>query len=866
MSRRSSGLVGVNPFARRARLEVGLSRLGLMAAQIFLLFGLAVPLGCGNSPIVRFEFGEPALLVAVDEDVAHVVREVYRGDGALMLTASPGTTLITLPLSGFRAPDGSVVQLSRLAEAEVSLEGAPLPSGSCGRCTTPSGSKTQLITAGDRCPVPRFAEASEVRANGLEAISLERLGELRAKIVLDWPGECGCLTSDAHPEPPSLEWCELDLTRVEVATASIESDGTFVGVNRSHLILAAPGTEGEVLEFEEPYLSPPGLIRLIGTSTDPVLAVLDPFGQLSVERLRRHGESIGRAIQPGPPDFSAESIQITAGGEFRASGHVGGRPSIQLCTVGDGLSCVEEELCPSLGPTESVRSLGTLEGAPAAYSSSGRVLVRSAEGWRCLDTTHPPRVQLTPALEASWESLRLVSGQWVDGLIEGASGSVFVCMEGTTPRGPATAVMRASMDTAQPRFEWVGGAEEGNCRLVVVPGAIPRVVAWFERSPSSELRLFEADGRALESSELFLGEAEAPQQLTDFASAPTGWLAVRNPGGTWRRRAPTGVWARTVARSPNELATEPLNVIASGARIVAFFGRIQPMELVGRGCESALVPMDFPAGRAGDRALDVAVMEDGRHLVSGTDLSGSGWLRLYDLETGAFEEGRGLNALPITDVAKLGLGAVLLDSAGALWRWSGGPLLIERIRTEATFESLSSAGGVAWMGGRNALARLPEGESEPELEWLEGLRRDAFDQDPRDSAATLLELAAVCSDRVLVGSSEELAAPNRHRTDQTSLWWLGAPGCGAGWEGLGLCGFDFVRDGEAPRSFESLVAVAHDNPPLMVFRSDTSEDGSVVSRGPGSTLVPFLPTGIGSDGQRFLVGGRRLRAAAGSKN
>lgn len=79
----------------------------------------------------------------------------------------------------------------RLGEVRVRLTRAPADPdrGACRRCLGRVAAPPQIISAGDSCPVPAFAE---VLVRGVDARPVEISGEHRDGLRLEWPGACAC--------------------------------------------------------------------------------------------------------------------------------------------------------------------------------------------------------------------------------------------------------------------------------------------------------------------------------------------------------------------------------------------------------------------------------------------------------------------------------------------------------------------------------------------------------------------------------------------------------------------------------------------------------------------------------------------------
>lgn len=81
--------------------------------------------------------------------------------------------------------DGAIVSDELLAGLKVSMD----PEAGCGRCLFETGVAPQIVHAGDRCALPAFVDPTVVGGASRPAFEIPGL---RAKIFLEWPGDCAC--------------------------------------------------------------------------------------------------------------------------------------------------------------------------------------------------------------------------------------------------------------------------------------------------------------------------------------------------------------------------------------------------------------------------------------------------------------------------------------------------------------------------------------------------------------------------------------------------------------------------------------------------------------------------------------------------
>lgn len=85
--------------------------------------------------------------------------------------------------------NGASIGDQRLAQLKVSSDEKAAGEGGCGRCLFETAIAPQIVHDGDRCALPAFVEP--VIAGGTERPAFE-LDGVRAKIFLEWPGDCAC--------------------------------------------------------------------------------------------------------------------------------------------------------------------------------------------------------------------------------------------------------------------------------------------------------------------------------------------------------------------------------------------------------------------------------------------------------------------------------------------------------------------------------------------------------------------------------------------------------------------------------------------------------------------------------------------------
>ncbi|MCK6552361.1 hypothetical protein L6R52_41410, partial [Myxococcota bacterium] len=170
------------------------------------LFGLAVGLvlsvACIDRDVVAIDAGEGDLVVQAvvsrTGDVERVVAHVPPARPAtLSLGADQRLVSFVVPGRSLFLEDGTPVDAELLGAVTIvprDATGRPkaLPAGSCGRCQAPTERGPIIVHPGDLCALPAIA-----RATG-DATDAE-LSDLRARLLLAWPGACVC--TPLEPEP-----------------------------------------------------------------------------------------------------------------------------------------------------------------------------------------------------------------------------------------------------------------------------------------------------------------------------------------------------------------------------------------------------------------------------------------------------------------------------------------------------------------------------------------------------------------------------------------------------------------------------------------------------------------------------------------
>ncbi len=697
----------------------------------------------------------------------------------------------------------------RLAELTVSAADEDSGvSGGCRRCLVPGELRPAVALPGAGCPVPAWTFSAELSSPG----AAELQSAARAGVRVAWPGPCPCDRETGFRAPPTV--CPLlpEGGPVEFWHTVLSPDGTVFGLTETHRLTISPDGDLSLERLSQAF---GGLaIQDIAVVNGALLAAISTKSGTAPEGLYLIDDTRPRRLSE-PVETAVHSIVAREDGKFELYGRWVRAPTPRqfLCTLGEGVSCVEESLpfgdqaCP-WAQREHSHLVGGGEvggGRAITVAANAGLLARSSGGvWSCLaDPASDSDVELAGAI---------ASGSRVFGCGRDRSANMSVLLT-------ASLTGTVAPDVRLERIPYAGG-----CEIEATGGGWAR--ASFALGRAHDLG---PNGETV----------VAPEVLRGHMIQGAWRLTQREDGSLWRQ-APSESEAEEIY--PGASGTRALAVSLDPSRVWVWLDRGRALEVWtdsnARSCEHVqkrFVTMAAPSGFESARVLASQVVDDGL-LILTTSSVGSvvEWVATEDERAEALLRigSSYVKAAPIGGGGFLALthdGAIdRIDAAGS-----------SRVELEA-LEPLvagSRAGpptvltgslGVGWLGGADLLARVEPTDDGFHARAV-GSRRPDGDVWAQASSAragfAVYSIGASCPDRLFVAGSMSF----RSLASRDEIWELSSE-CGEGL-GLGFCPSEFgpLEWG----SEDSVLSMQAEGPTLGL------SSGKALRAGQPEILLPF---------------------------
>ncbi|MBI2375612.1 MAG: hypothetical protein HYV07_16575 [Deltaproteobacteria bacterium] len=718
--------------------------------------------------------------------------------------------------------------------------------GECGRCAIPTTSPPAMISAGDACPIPAFAEgAVRVLDSMSHQPAFDRVDQLaRDQILLRFPGQCGC--RDFGP-PIAVQRLELELVHgpadIAPLQAAIADDGTVATLTESISTLRLANgelryirAESAPARFEEAtFLKGPSprilatgdaqagqaeqrWVALIDGNSTPTLLAIDGADGLS--NLTLPDSPLTGPIRLLGTSRSAREIPVTADCELVGARLVCTQASVDLD------SCADTVLLSGMQDVEVLDN-----GDEIGIDRHGNFFVRAAAGqkWVCAQAELAGLSGPYGRFRSFRARGRRIAGCACIGMEECSSDRVFVA-SGLIPefeRDVSGALVSPTI-RLETTFEGFGGCVRG---AIAVDSSI-----WVARTASAATVAthFSEDSRV---DELLSDQLPGAVGVSELGESGNGWVLAVDSAGSLFRRPPNGRFERV---EQQDFPGESLAVSHPDGAIVVTGTRLSRVE---RGPPVAVVglPLELESP-----ATLVALGPEGIWVALGAkllklDLDATAVLETRPLPLGDREQLQSMAAMFADRVAILTLGAqrepkVYLSTANGLETAevrNDDPATSElESPPTGTYDMVTAAGGMAWIVGSAGIARLVAGPNGPALEtfWASRLSSPAFDF-LRTQAPWFQAASARCPDRVSIMTREDLeASPGRASTDSHGAWMTAE--CAGH---LALCPHE---------SFDSTSAAVPDGAEFASFSLDGPDGTSFVYSGsPGVRSATYYRLG-----------------------
>lgn len=678
---------------------------------------------------------------------------------AFVLEPSEWQTLTGDPLSG-----DTWAGLTVLAADATGRE------GQCTSCAAPRDTMPALVAPGDRCALPPFVRGA-VAVDGAATDDTRWLDRARARLELGWGGTCGerwAPLSAGRAVPDGCGWAPSAAPVVADVVAEAE-DGVLLGLSSTGLWWTerAPG-----------QVERSGRVPLLGRYVTSVVSV---EGTVPRRWLVTTRGAVGsaRALVHVIEDSAAGYREIGAGNDLdmvvgaivrppgssalyavgREAVSFSSRPTVRPCRQdGDALRCdrQSEVLAACVDADDSTRGVVHAAGRAVSLTDRGRILahVEGTSSWAC-PPPYDGRYRDAGGAERHLGAIQsmVALGSWVYACGTGDTGvsllrvrvpSSTVALDEVAlaralqpealalPSGTCAGFARTSAPGEA--LLWLGDRrvrvdDQGRVEVLDVRGPWGAVV--FVATATSTLRL-EGDGRVYQARAggpevLVMGVESRTPTLRALGVAPSGFVGLDDQSGAWA--LPVDDVASACAAQPRP-APQPL----------ALDGVAGPTRAWTRGADgvwwgwrepSSLVRVDVVAGRR--EVWPVEPMLDVSAVIGAAALAPD-------------------QLLVVTPTAlhrvTLGAGRAELSAPLVLEPW--GAL---RAPGEPTWSDIGSAEGVAWVAGRDVLARVTRVSAEATgvAGWAAQVAQDVRSVDTIPAA-----LVVLAPDHVLVSSRDKV--------------------------------------------------------------------------------------------------------------
>lgn len=850
------------------------------------------------APAQRVELPEAsaeARVVGVALDADGEVREVL---GPFLLADVPSFDLpagiqalaaFVLEPSEWRSVEGAPLTAEAWAELRVLPPDEPGREGQCTSCAAPRDAAPALVAPGDRCGLPPFVRGA-VTVDGAEPADPSWLERARAALDLGWGGVCGERWAPLSPSralPVGCGWAPSEAPVVVDHVAEAE-DGAILGVSSTGLWWTelAPSRGPRSGSVSVPGRIATSVVAVAGSSprrwllstrsavgaSRPLVHIMEDDGLGYT--LRGQGSDVGMVV--GALVRPLGEAQIFAVGREAAS--FSSRPTTRPCVFDDDVAtCTpqDELISACIDADDATLDAVRADGRVVSPTQLGRwmVNVTGSSAWAC---PQPYDGRYRDARGGTREVRRfdtvVALGSWVYACGTSDAGGSVVAMR--VPSATRALDRVALAEALDPRAYEIPSGPCGGFAATATPGVallwsgdrrirvddaghvdvLPGAAAVGEvqiSAPLTTLR-FAGAGRVYRSrsggaEELVLGAELRTPTLVGLAPSAGGFVGIDDGGGAWAIDVPdVDAGCAAVPRpAPRELVLEgPSAAARAWARSDdgAWWGWREP---------STLVRVDVAAGRR--EAWSVEPPLDVSDLV-GTAVVSADELVVVTPQV--------IQRVRVRDGAAVLSGPIALE----IWDTLRAPI-------EPRWSAVGASGGVVWVAGDDALARVTSVTAEVSgvAGWAEQVATDVRSQ--RTDTRALVVLAP---DHVLLSTLDIINGVDNTRVltyevaprDRTCTLGGLRDGARLG-SSLRVCLFP---DGNDPNtqtssSYAPDVGVGPSNDPLLingyglVYRGNDGAEGlgvrAPVALGQDARGVFVLS---GEDGQLF-VGRRELRSA-----
>ncbi len=622
--------------------------------------------------------GDAAIVVALSEDGR--LSSATFGRGRVLVEEG---NLLAFPLSAedFTRADGAPIEFASWSAGPATSP----PPESCGRCRAGGGSEGPLLVgAGDFCAIPPWIHAASEWRDG-ELVTLRASSEARARelVALSVPGPCDLHeTSVGDPSPMTICPVSPPDAPIKFGRLGVSGGGDVLGLAAGVGMLFP--RSGGVISVDLPEGNPGSPAALAGGD---FLVPMNEARSATLHRLRRDGQ-----IAPLGVSFRQIATPLTLRSGAVVIPASEGRPVAAICRA-DGV-------CESIGMPAS-----STEGCEFLASDS--------------------------TLEAAIELDEVIAFQYhlPAGFLYYRPDAPVVCQRALVAGAPeldvlgtsaiigefiyASAIESASHDDRPTivRARLLGSSISSFEVLLEVLGVVQAIIpteAGLRVFTSDEVVDLSLEGRLLsrqpaDTPDSFPG---IPRRITKISTSTTGWMAVEDELGN--------VFARRSERlerlyGSESAGPEPVRALARADDrcVAAVTGQVLSFSRAGPGCHGIQVELTPEPSLKSTPEVGFG-WGQGAGFVAGFVAEASDWVVLR-LEQGTLSEVAAIAKRPEERL----VGAVELNPVRALLAFASGRLV--RVDTDSPpvesvvpyrLTSISSAGGVAWLGGVDSLLRV----------------------------------------------------------------------------------------------------------------------------------------------------------------